>query len=90
MRESNFYEAVVEKVIPQGRHGPYAVARHKDLGLITFSLNQNVWQESDQPECGTIVVLGEIRRKPAGWRAMSARFFTPNDQETRKEEKSNE
>ena len=75
------YEAVVEKVIPNGNHGPYAVAKHEVLGLITFSLTQPVWKESHYPEGGSIVILSEINKKRAGWRANSGRFFKPFDEQ---------
>lgn len=77
---SNVYQAVVDKIIPRGRHGPYAVARCQDLGMVTFSLDPPVWQEGEYPELGTYVVLSKIRKKRAGWRAQSGRFVTPFDE----------
>jgi len=75
------YSAVVQKVFPNGKHGPYAVASHEKLGDVTFSLSQPVWEESDWPEEGNIVVLSKIRKKPAGWRSHSGRFFGPSDEQ---------
>ena len=73
-------KAVVQKVIPNGRHGPYAVASTPQLkGSITFSLTKEVWQEKCLPECGITVMLEDLRQKSAGWRAMNARFFRPAD-----------
>jgi hypothetical protein len=69
------YEGVVEKVIEDGNHGPYAVAYVTEFGLVTFSLNSPVWKENAWPEGGSIVVLSGITRKRAGWRAGHARFW---------------
>ncbi|MDD2913592.1 MAG: hypothetical protein PHS29_03085 [Candidatus Pacebacteria bacterium] len=73
------YQAIVEKIVINGHHGPYAVARSEDLGLVTFSLDEKVWQEKDFPEPGILVILSDIRKKRAGWRAYSGRFFQPYD-----------
>ncbi len=69
------YQAVVEKIILDGLHGPYAVARSSELGLITFPVKEN-----DYPEPGIWVVLTEIRKKSAGWRAQTWRFLEPSDE----------
>lgn len=75
------YQATVDKVVPNGKHGSYAVARCQELGCITFSLNSNVWKESEYPEPGMCVVLSQLRKKRAGWRAQQGRFFKPSDQQ---------
>ena len=73
-------KGIVQKVVPNGRHGPYAVATAPQLkGSITFSLSEEVWQEKCTPEVGIAVMLGDLRQKTAGWRAMEARFFRPED-----------
>ncbi len=74
------YRAVVQKVFEKGEHGPYAKARAKGLGTITFSLDRKVWKESREPEEGDIVILSEVRQKRAGWRAESGRFVRPSDE----------
>ncbi len=75
------YRAIVEKVISRGPHGPYAIARSDALeGSVTFSLDSKVWQEKSWPDAGTCVILTEIRKKRAGWRAESARFVKPSDE----------
>lgn len=79
-REKN-YRAIVEKIIQGGRHGAYAVARSDELGSVTFSLDGNVWQESDWPEAGTYVMLWDMRKKRAGWRAQHGRFVEPSDEQ---------
>ncbi|KKT00844.1 MAG: hypothetical protein UW07_C0010G0028 [Candidatus Nomurabacteria bacterium GW2011_GWF2_43_8] len=79
MADDRGYQAVVEKIISDGTHGPYAVARSEKLGSITFSLNGNVWEERDWPEPGTYVMLFQVRKKRAGWRAQHGRFFEPSD-----------
>lgn len=73
------YRAIVEKIITNGKHGPYAVASHDKLGNITFSLNEKCWQEDDWPEPGTFVMLFRLRKKRAGWRASIGRFLVPSD-----------
>lgn len=70
-------EVITEKVVLNGKHGPYAVGRDKQLGVITFSLEPPVWQESEYPERGTIVEVSNIQKKKAGWRAKSVRFVRP-------------
>ena len=79
------YIGPVEKVVASGRHGSYAIIRDKVLGCITFSLSAPVWNEPEQPEEGTFVVLSQVRKRRAGWRAMRGRFMIPSDekQETR-------
>lgn len=74
------YRAVVEKIIEGGRHGPYVVARSDELGSVTFSLDDPVWRESGRPEPGTCVMLSQIRKKRAGWRAYRGRFIGPSDE----------
>ena len=63
-------KAVVQKVIREGKHGPFAVATSDQLeGSVTFSLEPTVWTENEWPEEGMIVFLGKLRQKRAGWRA---------------------
>lgn len=81
MASDRSYQAVVQTIVPGGKHGPYAVARSEELGLITFSLDSKIWQESDWPESGTCVVLSQVRKKRAGWRAQHGRFFEPADEQ---------
>lgn len=79
---TNSYIAIVEKVVPKGRHGPYAVARCDQIGAtVTFSLDISVWEEDDAPEEGTYVMLSDVRKKRAGWRAMKGRFVRPSDKQ---------
>lgn len=76
---STSYQALVQKIIPHGKHGPYAVAQSDDIpGWITFSLNKPVWQEEEEPKPGTYVILSDLRKKD-GWRAEKARFYRPGD-----------
>jgi len=77
--EATTLKAVVQKVI-DGKHGCYAVANSDKIeGSITFSLDPTVWKEKVYPQEGYMVVLSDIRKKSAGWRAHSARFLRPND-----------
>ncbi len=84
MTEPEGCQAIVEKIIPGGRHGAYAVARSKELGAVTFSLDRKVWQEDDWPEPGTYVMLSQVRKKRAGWRAQVGRFVKPSDEQSQK------
>jgi hypothetical protein len=77
--DNETYEAVVIQIVPNGTHGPYAVAKHPKLVGITFSLRHPVWEEEIFPDEGSIVMLSKITRKRAGWRANSGRFFQPSD-----------
>lgn len=74
------YQAIVEKIIPNGHHGPYAVARCAAIESITFSLDKPVWQEKSWPEPGSYVVLSQVCKKRAGWRAECGRFMKPSDE----------
>lgn len=74
--------AIIQSVIPNGKHGPYAVATAEGVeGSITFSLSSPVWTENDQPEPGTRVILDNLRQKSAGWRALSARYVRLADKQ---------
>lgn len=73
--------AIVRKVIANGRHGPFAITSSESFeGSITISLNSPIWQEEQWPEGGSTVVLHDIRKKRAGWRAHSGRFYRPHDE----------
>ncbi len=75
------YPAVVDRVILNGKHGPYAVALSESLGMITFSLSAHVWREESYPETGVWVVLYDLRKKRAGWRAQQGRYLRPSDEQ---------
>lgn len=77
------YPATVEKIIRDGKHGPYAVAYSPELGSVTFALDRQVLPKKDWPEPGTYVVLSEMRQKRAGWRAQKWRFTQPSDTQQR-------
>ena len=72
-------QAVVRRVYPNGKKGPYALAREEGTNVkITFSLEKPVWNEDKWPEVDDHVVLSELRKK-SQWRAESGRFFQPSD-----------
>lgn len=74
-------EAIVQSV-RDGPHGKFAIATCEGVeGSITFSLDKSVWQESDEPEPGSVVWLSDLRKKRAGWRAMCGRYLRPSDQQ---------
>ncbi len=74
------YVAVVGSIVAHGKHGAYAVSHCKQVdGAVTFGLNTPVWMECDWPEPGMEVLVTELRKKRAGWRAMKARYVQPED-----------
>ena len=73
------YPATVEKIVRDGKHGPYAVAYSPEMGSVTFALDCKVVAEDDWPERGTRVMLSEVRQKKAGWRAQEWRYTQPSD-----------
>ncbi len=82
-------KAIVQKVIREGKHGPFAVATSDQLdGSVTFSLEPTVWTEDDWPEQGMVVILGKLIQKRAGWRAKEGRFFKPSDEQNQQPERS--
>lgn len=81
MTDDKEYKAFVDRIVRQGRHGPYAVAKSTTLGFITFSLDREVWREDEWPEPGTCVILSRVMKKRAGWRAKNGRFFLPSDEQ---------
>lgn len=84
-------KAIVQKVIPKGRHGPFAVATSEKIeGSVTFSLEPTVWTGDEWPEEGSVVLLDKLRQKRAGWRAKSGRFFELSDEQTERRNKMTE
>lgn len=79
MFQNQSIQAVVQNVIIDGKHGPYAVVSDEKLGSITFALDGAVWCEEDFPEPGEIVCLSKLRKKRAGWRAMEVRRIRPSE-----------
>ena len=77
--DDTVYEGIVQKIIHHGRHGPYAVATVDKLGSVTFSLDGKVWTEKIYPDEGSCVMLSQVRKKRAGWRAEHGRFLQPSD-----------
>lgn len=83
IKSKKTYVAVVQK-ISSGKHGLYAVTtleQNSDniKGSVTFSLQPKVWKEKIPPENGHVVILTNLTKKNAGWRANKARFFQPSD-----------
>ena len=81
MPDEKDYQAIVEKIVSAGRHGPYIVAHSTELGSVTLSLESPNWQETDWPEPGTYIILSKVRKKRAGWRAKLGRFMKPSDEQ---------
>lgn len=75
---------VVDRVVLDGNHGPYALAKvgeRENAVFFTFSLEPPVWNEGDIPDEGMQVVLSKLRKKRAGWRALSARYLQTADEQ---------
>lgn len=84
-------KAVVQKIVPKGRHGPFSVATSDQVERsVTFSLEPTVWEEKEWPEEGMMVFLGKLRKKRAGWRAKQGRFWKPSDEQLQQTERSKE
>jgi len=78
--------AIVQGVLI-GAHGEFVVTKAEGIpGSVTFSLSPGVWHESTWPEDGVMVVLADLRRKRAGWRAYHARYMRPSDQQQAKQQ----
>ena len=88
----SFVKAVVQKIIGDGKHGPFVVATCDKFdtydGSITFSLDPLVWREKHYPKEGECVFLSDITQKRAGWRAETARYWTPSDEVEKQRAKS--
>lgn len=90
------YTAVVQSVIPrrepEGKHerGPYVVTKCDKFDTVTFSLDEVTWKEKRSPRPGDVVVLSQITKKRAGWRADSARFFSLADEQKANSNKQTE
>ncbi len=80
-------KAIVQKLVMNGKHGAYAVATVEEVeGSITFSLEPTVWLEKQYPEEGEFVLLADIRKKRAGWRAKKGRFWRLSDEQSKQKE----
>ena len=77
--DNKTYVAIVQTIVKNGKHGPYAVVQLDELGFVTFSLKEEVWTEKKFPELGSYVVLSDITKKRGGWRADHGRFLQPSD-----------
>jgi hypothetical protein len=70
--------------VVQGKF-PYAVTEVDKIdGTVTFSLEKShgVWNQNRLPLKGETVVLSDIAHmEDKGWRALSARPYTPEDKE---------
>ncbi len=80
------YKVKVGEVIGGGRHNvPYVVTWPTDattraeLGSITVEVSSDVWEGKSPPKKGEFLVISDVREKPAGWNAHSARYFRPED-----------
>lgn len=75
-------KGTVRRIIKNGRNGPYLVATSQDIaGSITVSLQRHIWRERRRPDVGVHLHLSDLQSTEAGWRAMSARFWRPSDEE---------
>lgn len=71
------FHAFVTGVDQNGQHGPFAYAHCNEQNVdITFMLSADVWQGNSIPEIGDEVILWDLKKRHAGWRALGARFLT--------------
>ena len=87
-QETVLVQARVQRIVKEGKHGPYAVATSSDEvfgGIevsVTFSLGSDVWTEDINPSPGDDIVTEakNIRSKGGKWRASGyVRFLRPID-----------
>ncbi len=72
--------ATVRFVDMNSAKGAYALAWSNELiATVSFSVIEDVWRESIDPEIGMVVVLSGVHERDKGWRATSARMVTPAD-----------
>jgi len=81
--EEKWRKATVQQVC-NGPHGLYMVTTLNEPlagveGSVTAGLEPPVWNEGIVPTKGTFVLLATLTSKAAGWRALHARFFQPED-----------
>lgn len=80
-------KAVVQKIVPEGKHGPFFVATSDNVGgSVTCSLEPTVWSGDEWPEEGEVVYLSRLRQKRAGWRAKAGRFWKLSDEQEQQTE----
>lgn len=78
---SDVKKAKVTVPLKKGHKGPYFDAEC-DIGIVTVSLDRDVWQEDVRPDGGNSVLIWDIREKTEkGWRAYKARLYRPGDEE---------
>lgn len=94
------HKAIIEKIFPEGPHGPYILTTCSSQGvlgeiIVTASLDGLIWDQDGPPpkpeeiEEGTYVLLYDITQKRGGWRAKKFKFFRIEN-EIGKEEKERE
>jgi hypothetical protein len=68
--------------IRKGHKGSFAIATAEGIeGSVTFSLKKGVWKEKGHPKKGDSIFLSDLRQTNSGWRALSARFWKPSDEQ---------
>lgn len=82
MSEPEWVRVIVEKIVPsKGSRSSYAVCRRdSEENTITFTLDDCVWNEQDDPIPGEVAYLSDVREMGKGLRALKARRNTPEQQ----------
>jgi hypothetical protein len=75
---------IVDRIVPDGPHGPYAVTKTDDPrigGFITFGMGneENAWTEKIWPSEGDAIHLSNLKKRRGGWRAEKARPWMLED-----------
>lgn len=60
--------------------GDFAFVETDHYGPVTVLLNTSCWGETGGPQKGEIIVVSGLSKHKKGWRAMSARKFTLDDE----------
>lgn len=90
MSEANkAYKVKVGERVPKGRHNtaywvtwPTNEQAKAALGSITVEASRDAWEGKSPPNIGSgDYLVVRVKGKPAGWRAVSARFFQPEDRD---------
>ena len=81
--------ATVHFVDLNGQRGPYAKARVKGMGDVTFQLDDATWKSHEIPVNGAHVMLSGFQKKDSGWIATSGRLYTFADEKRGRRQHSN-
>lgn len=94
MSKRKVYRTIIDKVLEEGKRGPFIICWCKDLGVSVAVLREK-WKDEKEPEFGDVVALrglyAHMRKRNGtgprmGWRAESARLWRPEDEKEMEEQ----